>query len=85
MDKKRVFELRGKAQMLKPTVYVGREGVTASVVHELTNQVKKNKLVKVKILPAVESDLQEIADDLARASSSELIEIRGRTAVFAKE
>jgi len=85
MDKKRVIELRGKAQMLKPTVYVGREGVTASVVHELSNQVKKSKLVKVKILPAVESDLQEIADELARASSSELIEIRGRTAVFAKE
>jgi RNA-binding protein len=85
MDKKRVIELRGKAQMLKPTVYVGREGVTASVVHELTNQVRKTKLVKVKILPSVETDLMEIADDLARASSSELIEIRGRTAVFAKE
>jgi hypothetical protein len=55
MDKKRIIELRGKAQLLKPTVYVGKEGITDTVVFELTKQLRKNKLVKVKLLASVET------------------------------
>jgi len=85
MDKKRIIELRGKAQLLKPTVYIGKEGTTQSVVFELTKQLKKNKLVKVKLLASVENDREEVAEQLVRDSASTLIEIRGRTVVLAKE
>jgi RNA-binding protein len=85
MDKKRIIELRGKAQLLKPTVYIGKEGITQSVVFELTKQLKKNKLVKVKLLASVENDKEEVAEQLVRDSASTLIEIRGRTVVLAKE
>jgi len=85
MDKARVIELRGKAQLLKPTVYVGKEGITGTVVFELNKQLKKNKLVKVKLLASVETDKEEAAEQLARDSASTLIEIRGRTIVLAKE
>ena len=85
MDKARIIELRGRAQLLKPTVYVGKEGITQSVVFELAKQLKRNKLVKVKLLASVDSDKEEVAELLARDSSSTLIEIRGRTVVLAKE
>jgi len=85
MDKKRIIELRGKAQLLKPTVYIGKEGIAQSVVFELTKQLKKNKLVKVKLLASVENDKEEVAEQLVRDSASTLIEIRGRTVVLAKE
>jgi RNA-binding protein len=85
MDKKRIIELRGKAQLLKPTVYVGKEGITDTVVFELTKQLRKNKLVKVKLLASVETDKEEVAEQLVRDSASTLIEIRGRTVVLAKE
>jgi len=85
MDKARIIELRGKAQLLKPTVYVGKEGITGSVVLELTKQLKKNKLVKVKMLASVETAKEEVAEQLVRDTASTLIEIRGRTVVLAKE
>jgi len=85
MDKARIIELRGRAQLLKTTVYVGKEGITQSVVFELAKQLKRNKLVKVKLLASVDSDKEEVAELLARDSSSTLIEIRGRTVVLAKE
>lgn len=85
IDKKRIIELRGKAQLLKPTVYVGKEGITQSVVFELTKQLKKNKLVKVKLLASVDSGIEETAEQLASDSGSALVEIRGRTVVLVKE
>lgn len=85
LEKKRTIELRGKAQSLKPTVYVGKDGVTEEVVVELGSQLRKNKLVKVKILPSVEGDRDAIGEQLAGSTQSVLIEIRGRTVVLAKE
>jgi len=85
LDKKRIIELRGKAQLLKPTVYVGKEGISQSVVFELAKQLKKNKLVKVKLLASVDEGIAEVAEQLARDSGSTLVETRGRTVVLAKE
>jgi len=85
MEKARIIELRGRAQLLKPTVYVGKEGITNSVVFELTKQLKKNKLVKVKLLASVETKKEEVAEQLVRDTASTLVEIRGRTVVLAKE
>ncbi len=85
MDKKRVIELRGKAQSIRATVQVGKEGITQAVTDELARQLKKNKLVKVKILPSYEADREEVGSLLARASSSVLVEVRGRTVVLARD
>jgi RNA-binding protein len=85
LDKKRIIELRGKAQSLKPTVYVGRGGVSEDIVIELDNQLKKNKLVKVKLLPSVEGDRNATGEKLAMSTQSVLIEVRGRTVVLAKD
>lgn len=85
MDKARIMELRGKAQLLKPTVYIGKEGITSNVVLELAKQLKKNKLVKVKLLASVEAAKEEVAEQLVRDTASTLIEVRGRTVVIAKE
>jgi RNA-binding protein len=83
MDKKRIRELRGKAQALDVTIHVGKDGVTDKVVAELTRQLKQKRLVKVKLLASMEQGKEEAADSLARATSSTLVEVRGRTAVYA--
>jgi RNA-binding protein len=85
MDKKRIIELRGKAQRLRPTVHVGKEGITPAIIDELVLQLKKNRLVKVKLLSSFESDRNESAGRLANVSSSVLIEIRGKTVVLARD
>jgi len=85
MDKKKVIELRGKAQSIRASVQVGKEGLTPAVVEELVRQLKKHKLVKVRLLPSFETDRKAGGDALARASSSVLIEVRGRTVVLARD
>ncbi len=85
LDKKRIIELRGKAQALKPTVHVGKEGASEDVIAELVNQLTKNKLVKAKLLPSVEDDRKLMGQELATKTDSTLIEVRGRTIVLAKD
>jgi RNA-binding protein YhbY len=85
MDKKRIIELRGKAQAIKPTVHVGKEGATEEVVVEIANQLQKNKLVKARLLPSVEGDRKAAGQELASKTGSVLIEVRGRTVVLAKD
>lgn len=83
MDKKKIVEMRTKAQTLQPTMHVGKEGVTAKVAEELGKQLRKNKLVKVRLLPSMEADRHDAGEELARATQSVLIEVRGRTVVLA--
>ncbi len=85
MDKKKIAELKGTAQTLQPTVHVGKDGVTADVTEELRKQLEKQKLVKVRLLQSLETDRKDAARELAQASSSVLIEVRGRTVVLARE
>ncbi|OGS56924.1 MAG: hypothetical protein A3K60_01915 [Euryarchaeota archaeon RBG_19FT_COMBO_56_21] len=85
MDKKTIIELRGKGQAIQATVYVGKDGISDKVLDEISRQLDKNKLVKVKLLPAVEQDRKEAAQELAIKSSSVLVEVRGRTVLLAKE
>ncbi len=85
MDKKRIRELRGEAQSLPATVHVGKEGITCSVGEELRKQLKKNRLVKVRLLQSFDGDREDAGKRLADASESVLIEIRGKTVVLARE
>ncbi len=85
MDKKRIIEFRGRAQGIRATIQVGKEGLTPAVIDEVVRQLKKNKLVKVKLLPSFEEDRRDSGDALARLSSSVLVEVRGRTVVLAKD
>jgi len=85
LDKKRIIELRGKAQELPATIHIGKEGITQTVIDEITKQLKKTKLVKIRLLPAIEKDRKEAGSELAIATSSVLVEVRGRTVVLAIE
>ncbi len=85
MDKKRKAQLKGEAQGIDATVHVGKDGVTDQVVGEVVKQLKKRRLVKVRLLPSMEEDRHEAAERLAAKASAALVEVRGRTAVLARE
>ncbi len=85
LDKKTIRDLRGRAQSLQATVHDGKEGMTMAIADELRRQLKKNGLVKVRILRSFEGDREEAAKLLAEASGSLLVEVRGRTVVVVRE
>lgn len=85
---KRLQELRGQAQTLDVTLQVGKNGITPATLEELASQLKKKKLVKVRLLKtATEGGAQDDAQAkaLAEATGSRLLEVRGHTAVFFRQ
>ena len=66
-------------QDLKPTVWIGKQGCTETMIEEIVSQLKNRKMIKVKWLQSVVVDPEAIALQ-ARAK---LVETRGRTMVLA--
>lgn len=77
---------KAKAASLEPTLHIGKAGIEP-VIQELKNQLKNRKMVKVKFLKTafVETDKQELSEKLAELTISELVEVRGNTAVFRRK
>jgi RNA-binding protein YhbY len=52
-----------------PTIWIGKDGLTAQSVAEIEKQLQQNKMVKIRILPAALKELttaEEIAARLLR-------------------
>ncbi|MBU4075355.1 MAG: YhbY family RNA-binding protein [Euryarchaeota archaeon] len=79
-------EHRKSATALEPALQIGKSGIEA-VVEELRKQLKSKKLIKVKFLKTAihEGDKHEMAEKLAEMTGSDLIEVRGNTAVFRRK
>ena len=66
-------------QDLRPTVWIGKQGCTETMIGEIVAQLKKRKLIKVKWLQNTEVDPESIAAQ----AKARLVEVRGRTMVLA--
>ncbi|MGE5575213.1 MAG: YhbY family RNA-binding protein [Ignavibacteria bacterium] len=68
-----------------PTIWVGKEGLTTQLAAEMEKQLQKNKMVKVRILPAAmlgEITAQAIATDAAEQTNAALVEVRGHVFIL---
>lgn len=86
LDGERTRALAREGRDLAPTVQVGKNGVTPQVVRELSEQLKKRKLVKVKLLSGVlrGAERSAVLDGLALGCNAYLVETRGNTALYFK-
>jgi len=68
----------------KPTIWVGKDGLTLEVSGEMEKQLTKNKMVKVRILPtALQTETANaIASRAAEQSGSSLVEVRGHVFIL---
>ena len=67
-------------QELRPTIWIGKQGCTQTVIEEIIQQLERRKIVKVKVLSTTEIDVSEVA---ARAGA-DLVGVRGKTFVLAR-
>jgi RNA-binding protein len=79
--KQRQF-LRGLGTGLKPTAYLGKEGISDSLVKSLSEAYANSELVKVRVERSCPLSRKEAAPELARATNSHLIQILGRTVLL---
>jgi RNA-binding protein len=68
-------------QDLKPTVWIGRQGCSGTMIDEIVSQLKKRKIIKVKWLQNAEVDPAVVAEQ----AKARLVEVRGRTMVLAEK
>ena len=67
-----------------PTIWVGKEGLTPQLTGEIEKQLQKNRMVKVRILPAAMQEVtaQAIAADAAEKTEAALVEVRGHVFIL---
>jgi len=84
MEKERLYQLKSEANQISPILNIGKNGVTDTLIEELNKQIKADRLVKVRVLKSAEEgkDVKAIAEEIADATRSTLIEVRGRTVVL---
>ncbi|HEV2694439.1 MAG TPA: YhbY family RNA-binding protein [Verrucomicrobiae bacterium] len=77
----KIRELKARAQLMKPTLKVGHEGLSAQFIAALDEALKRQDLVKVKFSDHKE-EKKTLAPQLAEKTSSELIMRVGNVAVL---
>jgi len=69
-------------------VHIGKRGITDEVITEIKRRLKKQKVLKVRILPScikvLELDRREIAQLVAKRCNAHLAGVRGYTFVIYK-
>jgi len=78
-------ELRAEAHHLDPTVHVGQQGLTPSLITSLDDALRTRELVKVKLRTSQDMKPKDIANSLALATDSAVVQVIGRTATLFRE
>jgi RNA-binding protein len=78
-------ELRSEAHHLSPTVHVGQHGLTPSLISALDDALRTRELVKVKLGNKDDVKPKDFAASLAAATSSEVVQVIGRTTTLFRE
>ncbi len=77
---------RAKANSLEPLFQVGKGGMSEAIIKQTDDALKARELIKVKVL--LESSPvtpREVADELAQATNSDVIQVIGGVIVLYRE
>jgi RNA-binding protein len=75
-------ELRSEAHHLSPTVHVGQHGLTPTLIDALDDALRTRELVKVKLRTKSEAKPKDVANSLALATNSAVVQVIGRKATL---
>jgi|TARA_B110000438_G_scaffold302250_1_gene359388 RNA-binding protein len=82
---KETVRLRGEAMRLKPILKIGKNGLSETVVLELTKLLKQHKLIKVRIEQNDRKERQAFAQTVAKELGAEFIGLTGKALVLYSE
>lgn len=71
--------LRGLGHHLKAIIMIGKDELTPTLLAATDEALTTHELIKVKLQEGCISDRRQIADELARATSSAVAQVLGRT------
>jgi RNA-binding protein len=81
-----LFKRKREMNAEKPTVWIGKEGVAPGIVDEISRQLEKKEVVKVKILKSAikKEEAEKIGVKIAQETESSLIDVRGHMLLLYK-
>ncbi len=85
MKGKERAELRSEAHHLTPTVHIGQHGLTPALINSLDDALRTRELVKVKLGNKDDTKAKDVANALALATNSDVVQVIGRTATLFRE
>ena len=74
-------ELMRRANEISPTVHVGKEGLDQGLFDEITAQLKKNRLIKVKVLSNSDEGAKDAAAAIEESTGAVIVDVRGGVVV----
>ena len=75
-------ELKRLAQEIKPTVMIGKEDITPSVIAAIDDYLSAHELVKVQIQEGSLMEPKEAANEIAQELGAEFVQAIGRRFVL---
>ena len=75
-------ELMRRALEINPTVHVGKDGLKDSLYEDIKAQIKKNRLIKIKVLSNADSETEEITNAIAENTGSVVVDVRGSVVIL---
>ena len=70
-------ELMRRANEINPTVHVGKDGLDQGLFEEITAQLKKNRLIKVKVLSNSDEGAKDAAAAIEENTGAVIVDVRG--------
>ena len=78
MTSKQRAYLRSLAQKIEPIFQVGKTGVTDNQIEQLINALEARELIKITLLDTIPNEKEIIADEIAKKTNSEIVQIIGK-------
>jgi RNA-binding protein len=70
-------ELIRRANEINATVHIGKDGLDQGLYEEISNQLKKNRLIKVKVLSNSDGGAKEAAAAIEAETGAVAVDVRG--------
>lgn len=83
-SKQRSF-LKSLGNNIKPSYQIGKSGLTESFFKDLEFQLEVKELIKISVLDNSPIDAKNAADEIAKNSDSEIVQIIGNKMLIYKE
>ncbi len=85
MTSKQRAYLRGLANPLEAIVFVGKGGMSATIIKQADEALTARELIKGKVLETAPETAREAAELLAEATSAAVVQVIGRTFVLYRQ
>jgi RNA-binding protein len=78
--------IRSELSTERSTIWIGKDGASEQILGEISRQLEKREMVKIKILQTAlgEEETKNIASKVAEKTESTLIDLRGHTIMLYK-